>query len=434
MYLCIDLGSTTLKAAVFGPDLRETGRGLHRLQYSCSRAGEAEIAIEQVHEALRNIIRDALKGAGVQALALNAIGLSSQAQTFTILDQDGRAKIPFISWQDSRAARTAQQLSRERKLAAFHEHCSIGSLYPGLKLCLLRHLLNANPRLLATHDTVAELSAYVVFLLCSRTLIDDNLAAMSGFYSLVENDWWPPALQACGLSNSHLPALRKLGAVAAITSKSARRLGLRSGLPLVLAGNDQTAGAYGAQIHKRNALLITLGTAQVAYTACRTMPKAHPQLMRGICPEGLFYRMGADYCGGNSILWGVSTISGCLSEEQFFELAEQSPPGSRGLCFKPMPAYGGVWIHKTARHTAADQARAILETLVERMTRIVHQLRKDVGSTPIYVAGGGSRALLWLKLLEDKLGAGLQTVAADPLLGTARLVCSACAMGAPMQS
>ncbi|MCW5554341.1 MAG: hypothetical protein KIS67_19550, partial [Verrucomicrobiae bacterium] len=375
MILAIDLGSTSFKAAVVDERLRIRGFFGREIHHRFLAGGRVELDVAEANAALRKAIREAIQSAGVRAAGLQAVAITSQAQTFTILDEKGHARLPFISWQDRRAARTCERLKRQSAMRDFGRHSSFGSLVPPLQLCQLRHLRETQPALLAADNVVVCLPTYLVHRWCGTGVIDENLAAMSGMYSLALRAWWPAALRLCGLLNSQLPDVCPIGAVAGRTDVGAASFGLPKDLPVILAGNDQTAGAYATQLDENHGLLVTLGTAQAAYICTDRMPPPHANLFRGPFPERGYYRMAADSCGGSVINWAKTVIAGCETDEQFFAHAAQSPPGCRGLEFDPDGGHGlGGWKNIGLHHTSADFARSVLECLTRRMSALVRQL------------------------------------------------------------
>ena len=133
---------------------------------------------------------------------------------------------------------------------------------------------------------------------------------------------------------------------------------------MVLAGNDQTAGAYGAALeeglqHERNgALLLTLGTAQVAYACTNELAQPNDSLVRGPYPHGLYYRLAADSCGGSIVNWAKTVLPGCGSDAEFFARVAEAQPGCQGLLFDAdLPCGRGAWRNLALCHTAADMAR-----------------------------------------------------------------------------
>jgi len=302
MILAIDLGSTSFKAALFDRDLKRLAAGECRLSYLSPTDDAMELAVEVVHVS----VRDAVATARIDADDISAIGITSQAQTFTVSDSTGRPKRPFISWRDARASDQAKALTAEPSLADFPEHTSFHAPTPAMQISLLRRLQLAEPGVVKETDLVEQLGSHVVRALSGQSWMDENLAAMCGLYSLRENAWWPPALDVCGLRREQLPRVSPIGTSCCTTGDAAGAFGLPAGVPIVLAGNDQTAGAYGARLDETGGLLITLGTAEVVYVCSDEMPEARPGCVRGVYPDGKFYRLVVAEAGG--IAEAVATL------------------------------------------------------------------------------------------------------------------------------
>lgn len=71
-------------------------------------------------------------------------------------------------------------------------------------------------------------------------MIDDNLVAMSGLYSIAEERWWPAALEAAGISPGNLTAIVTTGEIAGDTAKSAAEFGMKAGIPVVQANMESS--------------------------------------------------------------------------------------------------------------------------------------------------------------------------------------------------
>ena len=426
MILAIDLGSTSFKAGVFDADMTQRSEGTHELCTQFAPGGKVEIPVPESIEAFGQAVRQAVADAHIEPGELRAIAVTSQAQTFTVVDAAGTAKIPFISWQDGRALDACNALKADGRLADFAQHCSFGELLHLLQICQIRNLQDTQADLIGSAGILLHLPTFLVRLCTGVEVIDDNLAAMCGLYSLPEAGWWEPALRACKLHVQQLAKVVPVGSVAAQTDARAEQFGLPAGIPIVLAGNDQTAGGYGARLDEHNAVLITLGTAQVAYACVDELPAPSPALVRGPYPGGKYYRMAADSVGGSVLNWAKTVLSGCESDETFFSQAAAAPSGSRGLVFDAeLAGSAGTWKNIGLHHTPSDLARSVVEGLSRRLADLVEQLGVPVAQTRFLAGGGGSRSPLWLEILGELLGAPLERTDANPLLGAAMMAQSA---------
>jgi len=410
MILAIDLGSTSFKAAVFDHRLRPVAGGSGLLKYEFDSQGGATLAPRSVHAALR----EALAEARVSEHPVRSVAITSQAQTFALLDARGRPQTPFFSWLDTRSRRACESL--RKALPGFRQHCSFPEPEPGLQVCQLRRL--RPPRLLSP----ALLPTWLLRLWTGSFATDANLAAMSGLYSLKHERWWDDALDACRLRPARLPEVLPVGTVAGLTNRGAHRSGLPAGLPVVLAGNDQTAGAFAAGIEQTGAVLLTLGTAMVA-CACRTaMPRARAGCVRGPYPDGRFYRLAVAAGGGSVVNWGETVLAGCATDEEFFRQAASSPPDCNGLVFEPhLDAARGAWRNVGLHHAPADFARSMLEALTAQFAATIRKTGIAPAAAPLLVAGGGSRQPFWVGLLARALDRPLRATRASPLRGAARM-------------
>ena len=422
MILAIDLGSTAFKAAVIDERLRVHSFCPVHIKHQFGPRATVELPVAEARSALRKAIRTAITSAGIRASELHGVSITSQAQTFTILDARGRPRMPFISWQDNRAVAASERLQETRTMLDIGYHCSFGALLPPLLVCQLKHLRDSRPGFVAPDHGVLCLPTFFVRLWCGIAVLDENLAAMTGLYSLPLGSWWPAAIRVCGLTENHLPQVCGIGAVAGRTTAGGAEFGLPKGIPVILAGNDQTAGACAARLDENRGLLLTLGTAQVAYAFARRMPPPDAALVRGPFPGGEYYRMAADSCGGSIINWAKTLLAGCGTDEKFFETAARSAVGCRGLKFEPnSDRHGGGWSQIEPHHTPADFARSILEALARRMKDLVARLGVRLDRKQIFVAGGGSNAALWVDLLSQTLGAPLTVTEGRPCVGAARM-------------
>ncbi len=439
MYLSLDLGSTFVKAGVYTQALEPAGEGAGRVAYLDTPEERVEFSAEAFDAALEAAVGEALRSSGVGGAEVSACAVTSQAQTFCILDGEGRPASPFYSWQDARTASGIAAMDGDGPFSEFARHSSFGVLYPGLAVCILHHLRTSEDLRLSDDSAVCFLPTYVYRDLCGADVIDDNLAAMSGLYSLVGGGWNEEYLKVCGLEEGTLPGILGVGEVVGVTQQETPWLGLLPrGLGVVAAGNDQTAGAYGARLHENNRLLVGLGTAQIAYRCFPSLPPPDDRFVRGSYPGGLYYRMVADSCGGNVVVWSWPYINhdrpgGMKGFDEFFAAALAGREGRVRFSFDPDTHRMG-WTDGSAEYGSgkeapkeiqdADLARAVMAFLCDRMAGFVHDLDPE-GTLDVVCAGGGSKRALWVDMLRNRIGRGVDTTEADALLGAAAMAADA---------
>jgi|GEM_PF-914384 len=421
MFLGIDLGSTYFKAELFDGALQSLGQGSAPVIYGPAEGTRIEMPIAETEAAFRDAIAGALSAAGCVASDLKAIGITSQAQTFTVRAIDRQARGPFLSWRCTLDDFTIS----EDVLPNFGMHASFGKCSPGLTVSKVAFLQqHSEGKAIRATDGLRWLPTWFVEELTGHAVVDENLAAMSGLYSLVEKNWWPDALRLCGLSISHLPALKALGEAAGPTAVGAARFGLPTGIPVVLAGNDQTGGAYGAAIHENGAVFAGLGTAQVVYACMPALPKPVPGLIRGPYPGARFYRLGADSYGSGTTNWARSVLPGLSNVKAFDAAVEEAPADCHGVRFIPDgPAGSGRWTgleHPDA--TVADQARAVMMVQVERLGALFDAVQAETQTKRVVLSGGGAASVPWRAMLAKRLHAEIiPKLEISPSLGAARM-------------
>ena len=418
MYLAIDLGSTFFKAAVFSPDMRCAGRSEHCMKYSSMNA-KVEIEPGEVAAAFDQVIEGSLSAAGVSASKIRAIGLTSQAQTFCVMDKHGGFKTPFISWRDMRACENGDMLSADGRLKDFAEHSSFPKLFPNLQISVLHFL-----RGVVTPDSVVmPLPSFLTWLLTDEMITDSNIAGMSGLYSIKDMGWWRPGLELCGLVPSQLPGAGEAGkASALVCGHASEKYGFRKNTPVFSCGNDQTAGAYGAGLHlNENDVLLTLGSAMVLYKCTDSLPRPSVAYARGPYPSGKFYRFAAAE-GGTLVNVAIKKHPEIDSLGTFFSLAEKASAENMKV-IKLIFDENNNEINWMESGTAAQYAYSVLAYTAEKTKSLFESLEIDRSSScKILCCGGGSKSRLWVELVEKELDTALEVIDKSPLDGVAYML------------
>ncbi len=422
LILALDLGSTFFKAALFAPDGRRVAEESVPVPYSRRDGVHVELDPEEIWQSAAALIRKTCRAVGVGPESAGCISIASQAQTFTLTDASGKARMPFLSWLDKRAQAESAELTAALG-ADFHRHTSVPSPLPDLQIARLLWVRRHQPKVWGDATCVMPLPSFIAQRLAGVWITDRNLAAMSGLYSIPRNDWWTEALSAVGLSTGQLPKLVNTGEMIPACAPSPE-LKLSPDVKLVLAGNDQTAGAYGNGAHA-GAWVVTLGTALVAYRHAGARPGPFgARSFWGPYPGGGHYELAVRSEGCAALDWARAQLMPSSTVEEFHRLAaaaaadpfaHRSDPNARPRFY---PAAMGSPLAWAAKGEPGATALAVLEGIGYSLRQLIFEdLRADVPPARLRAIGGGSRNPAWLQILADILACPVARGCADGLDG-----------------
>lgn len=408
--ISLDCGTTNFKAALFDGTLQrlaETSLPIRSLAQGIERV---ELDADELWKTTQELIHHTCQRAGIKYSQVSHLAITSQAQTFILLDEKHRPLTPLISWLDRRATALLPQLSQALG-QDFSKHSSFPKPLALLQVAKLFWLKTYSPDLLARARLVAPLPTWLSLQLGGEAVIDDNLIAMSGLYSLQEKAYWQDALDLCGIHVSQLPTVVKAGSATPGSERS-----------IILAGNDQTCGAI-ANDCSSEVWISTLGTALVAYRlAGERKGPYHPSGCWGPFPKGGFYELATQDYGCAALDWAHHLLFPGTEIEAFFQAALQADPPlpQEELLFYPhLIGNSSAWI---GSGTQCQMARAVLEGIGFELRRLIfNELGANSDLQKIVVIGGGSRNDFWLQMLADILGIVIQRGDGDSLAGAARL-------------
>lgn len=415
MILAIDCGSTNHKVALFDERLRRLARASRPVLYTVRTAERVEFDPEKTWRDTIELIREVCSAAQLTPHQIKTIALTSQANTFTLVNAADTPVTPFISWLDKRATEEAAELNRLLG-AGFHKHCSFPHPSPQLQVSKLLWLSRHLPTTVRAGTRAMALPSFLAWRLAGLHCTDANLAAMSGMYSLQEQSWWTEGLAACGWAEKDCGQVVAPGEPVPVECQCIE-LNLSPELEIVFAGNDQTAGAFANGI-RDGGLVLTLGTALVAYRFVGDEAGPYPAAGGwGIYPSGGFYELMARDEGCNALDWAVEqTMPG--QEAEFFRLATTAPIGSASF-FPQLMHTPDAWIGSPG---IAAKARAVLEGISFSLRELVEGMAANRGAKEATsVIGGGSANPFWLAMLANVLNRPIRRGNGDNLLGAAMM-------------
>jgi gluconokinase len=374
--LALDVGTSSVRAHVFGPTAAERGRPA-RHEYP----GETDP--RKILRLVRRTIREAGGGRDV-----DAVGASCFGHSLVALGRDGDPLTPILGWRDTRSADAADWLARavDPEAVLARTGCHLHTSYWPAKLAWLA---KDQPRVFRRARFVSFADYLYAQLLGTEVPTSLSLASGTGLLDLHTRVWDEELLSVLGIGPDRLPRISDDP--------------VRNWYPAWIDGACSNVGA-GCVGRARAALMVgTSGALRTVYETERPQPRMGLFLYR--VDERRVVEGGALSDGGNLYYWLNQTLRDAEAP-----LADRDP-GSHGLTF--LALLGGERSPGWHRHasgavhgltldtTALDLRQAALEGVAFRFADVL-DLMPEVEEL---VATGG--ALLhdrdWVQIIADAL-------------------------------
>jgi Sugar (pentulose and hexulose) kinases len=360
-YLCLDIGSSAVKAAVVSEGGEVLGRARGPVSTSHGPGGSHEVDARQWIEGALASGRQALRIAasvGGKRPDIRAIAASGNGPTLVAVDAALLPLGPALSWLDRRAAVESVEASAAAGLYVDP------SFYLPKALFMWRAL---SPSERARTRWFLPCPEYLVAALCGEAVayLPDR-----GYEPYI---WSEGLLSALGLPVQLFPPfVRPSEIVGALLPASAEGLGLEPGIPLVAGFPDFLASIVGSGAVKVGVANDRSGSSE-ALNLCAL--SAFPgreilSLPHAISP---LWNLSGGLSTAGSALARVASLLGYRGVDELVADAERSVPGARGLSFLPYLAgeRAPLWDTRlrgglsglSMEHGREDLARAACESM-----------------------------------------------------------------------
>jgi xylulokinase len=423
-YLGLDIGTTSVKAAVF--DASGTCLALQAQDYALNTPGVDRVELDPEHYWVSTVevIGQIMGTSGISPESISAICVSSQGETVITVDHDGKPIYPALVWLDNRARAEANQLA-DQLGSRVYAHTGIPEVNPTWTACKIAWIREHEPEIFRQAYKFLLAQNFIIHRLTGDYVTDGGVSCTTLLLDINNHSWWQEALNAVGISPERLPTLKRVGEIAGgLNLKAAGMLGLQAGTPVVLGGMDQIAGAVGAGNLMPEIVSESTGgalTIQVTVDRPDIDERAQIPVYLHALPGMYLFDPVCD-TGGMSFKWfrdvfGEVEIArarqgGLDAYDLLTELAEQAEPGCDGLLMLPhltgafSPEYDpyarGVFYGFTLAHRKAHFARSVMEAVAFMLRRNLELVTttgleiKEVRAT-----GGGARSRLWRQIKAD---------------------------------
>ena len=371
LVLGIDLGTTALKAGLFGLD--GTLVALAQFEYPINRPRPDHA--EQDPAAWLAALDKALS---TFAGDVAAIGICSQVNTHVFVDAGGRPLRPAILWQDQRCG---------------------GSSLPGRA----EWVRSEEPTVWEATRWILSPKDFVTSRLCA--LHEPVTDALTSFELVDDSGAYDPKLIA-GFED-RLPRIERFDAA----------IGAWNGVPVVAGTMDAWANVYGSGVVEHGDAMEVAGTSEILGVLSR---ERHPAegIVTFIPVDGLHLHAGPTQAGGAALAWFASVVGLSIAD-----VLAAAQTGGSGPIFLPhllgerAPLWDadarGAFVGLSSDHSLPELSRAVLEGVAYSARHLLEELEQAAGveAETLNASGGGAQSDLWCQIKADVLARPIARVA-----------------------
>lgn len=419
-FLGIDVGTTSLKAAVF--DEKGKRLGIRQADYTLSTdpaTGYIEFDAEEYITICTRAIAELTEECGKP----DALSVDTQGETLILTDGSGKPLCPAVVWLDNRATKEADDIRERFGNRLVYEVTGQPEIPAGFPASKLLWFRRNRPEIWAKVEKIFLLEDWILYRLSGAFVTEPTIQSSSLYYDVTKRAWWSEMLDFIGVKESQLPRL----------CRSMEPIGEYKGIPVVTGALDQIAGTVGCGVTDETRVSEMTGTIMAICAMTDQVPPYDPN---SIIPchihaiEGKYCRILWSSTAGMALKWFKNNFAENFSFRDLDELAEPIPAGCDGLTVLPyftgstMPKYNpeatATFAGVTLAHTRGHFARAIMESVAYLLCEDLEYIG-DNGIKEIRVTGGGATSPLWVQMKADVTGKNLQTVGESETacLGTA---------------
>jgi gluconokinase len=412
--LSIDIGSSSLRAAVFDSHANLIKDSLASIPYSFkfTQEGGATIdpdemfgrfaaAVDQVLAQIAPEITSNLAGVATSSLAANLLGV----------DEKGNAITPVYTYADTRSFREVEELAAEIDATKLHARTGArlhASYWAPQLLWLSKDQTDAFSKV----KQWITLHEYFLLNLFGRAICSYSMASWTGLLDQPQMCWDSALLGILPVTLAQLPKLADVKeSLRGLRPEFASRWPSLKDIPFFPAIGDGAASNIGCGATSKDRAALTVGT------SCALRVGVSGQVK---IPDGLWlYRIdrergllgGSLSDGGNAIDWMTRTFQITKNDDEEISSME---PDSHGLTILPFlagersPGYHsqarGAITGLTMSTRPKDIFRASMEAIAYRLALIYDRIGPE--ESDFLIANG--RALLespvWIQIMADVFG------------------------------
>ncbi len=405
--LGIDLGTSYFKFGIYDEGLNLKGLARVTVEKDTDDGRLCEVPSGRFIYLLKTGISQACEQAEISPDRIDAIGYSSQANSFILLDKHDEPLTPMVLWPDRRVDKLYPEVEQLWNDNAFLKTTGIG-IEPSSEFCVNKILWFKynQPDTWKKVQHIMTIPDYLTYLFTGIRAGDVGTASLLGLIDCQSGQYWDRAFNILGLDVNLFSLRLEVGFEIGKTNQASSNLiGVQKNIPLYAGSLDHHMAALGAGLKKNADLSISIGTV----LACVNFTDHYiPQKDICISPwkKGQYCQLAFDENGAVSLEWYKNNFASQHSMEDLNKMALEVS-SSDGLTVKAF-AYKFFTL-KTAFenimpcHNHGHFMYALMESTANTLKELVGKLCPDHKPKRVVATGGGAQSDLWLNICSEKL-------------------------------
>ncbi|MBM6684882.1 carbohydrate kinase [Faecalicatena contorta] len=403
MYIIsLDIGTSGMRAVIYGTNGKKYENAYYEYHSDFPQPGYVEQDPQTWKDAAVYCLSNV---AGYLKEDPLAITVTSQRSSLIPM-KDGEPMRTAIMWQDKRTMPQCEKLIQEYTLEGLYRKTGLRT-NPYFVLPKILWLKENQPDIYETAEKFIGVQDLVIHFLTGEYKTDYSQACRTLLMNIETFSWDPELLAIGGITEERLPDLMPPGSIAGgLTKEMAQKLGLKEGLPVIMAGGDQQNAAIALGVNKPGRAEANTGTGSFVISAvdkpvfdeharvlCQASAIAGQWIMEaGIFNTGAIYRWFKEqFCQDMQTEGSVYNL---MNEE-----AVKSGMGANGVIMIPHfegsaapywnPYAKGLFFNLSLNTKRGDLIRAIMEGIAVEINADISLIEEI--TQPIYrvsVAGG----------------------------------------------
>ena len=393
----LDIGTSSLKCGTIDREFNIIESTLRDFKID-RRHGSYESDFEECFTKSREILKKIIQSTTQKDYFIEAILITSQAQTFMPVDKDFNSLDKGIVWLDTRAIEEQTYLSEA--LPEFYKTAGFSTPLPSLYVSKLLWLKKNKRAIYKKAVYFPLINEYIIFRLTEKFYSDYTNFGMTGVFDIRERILNQKALDILELTKNNFPKIREATGVSyKLTQEVTYDFGLREKIPVYSCGNDQSASAVGAGLEAEGDISANFGTAMVLYIIIKEpLNSIKENQIVGINPlTNDYFLMSLDSQFGNLVDKFKTKYFQDITYDEFL---------SKFNTVKKNKAFIDIRIDKgNLRYDESlDRdiiAGSIIKYFLDRFICHLSEIEKISHPNQIYVSGGVSKSKVWLDILQE---------------------------------